>query len=105
MSRLEEIKARADAATEGPWEVEESALNHKIYSNDGIKSRLADIHMGIDNAQFIAHARADVPWLLERLDKAANLLDSNLDGMEWLHERKAVEQFLESLTPKPKDQS
>jgi hypothetical protein len=43
--RLDEIRTRADAATSGPWGVWTS----------------------MDNAAFIAHARSDIPYLLDRL--------------------------------------
>jgi len=49
-SRLDEIEARAHAATEGPWD-----------------------------ADFIAHARTDVPWLIEQVRKRDAALQAVLD--------------------------
>lgn len=48
--RLAEIKARAEAATPGPSMV----LNARLLSGD----------------VFIEHAREDVPWLVEQVERA-----------------------------------
>ena len=61
MNRLNEIEARANAATEGPWE--------GIRYPDGLLGRViggngfgvAEDFPADADAEFIAHARADVP--------------------------------------------
>lgn len=75
MNRLNEIEARANAATEGPWEVDPFIWKpgHPIPSSewlgieaDGpVNGEVARIRLNDDaavrDAEFIAHARADVP--------------------------------------------
>jgi hypothetical protein len=61
MTRLEEIAKRAEAATPGKW---------KPNSNEGYCDRWMFIDQGDGiyirdaDAEFIAHAREDVPYLL-----------------------------------------
>ena len=94
MNRLNEIEARANAATEGPWEWEgEAKAEWEIGANSLVPSRRPDDPVlygygydasGIEvknpaDAEFIAHARADVP------DMAAALravLEIHQDGGE-----------------------
>lgn len=70
--RIAEIRRRARGATPGPWRHEDRyimALRVKSIAELPCGSVR---HMDVDdrNAEFIAHARQDVPWLLERLDEA-----------------------------------
>ena len=82
MSRLNEIEARANAATEGPWEWEgEAKAEWEIGANSLVPSRRPDDPVlygygydasGIEvktpaDAEFIAHARTDVPALVAAL--------------------------------------
>lgn len=62
MKRLNEIEARANAATEGPWEADWRFTGWDISGNedDGLPALIASDAYGED-AEFIAHARADVP--------------------------------------------
>lgn len=69
---IEQIKARAEAATPGPWSHFQT-LSGEAYvgeANDD-DAPLASMHQGIDeqdrNAAFIAHARTDIPLLLEEV--------------------------------------
>ena len=79
MNRLDEIEARANAATEGPWEWEgEAKAEWEEGANSLVPSRRPDdpvlygygydasgIEVSNDaDAQFIAHARTDVPALV-----------------------------------------
>lgn len=74
MTTLDEIQARADAATEGPWEAH---LGHGAWMiQDDSCDDIATVHdrMGIDddpqaeaNATFIINARSDVPALIKAL--------------------------------------
>ena len=64
MNRLNEIEARANAATPGPWEADGSA--HVLTAGDTptFVARCADpdeSDAGVLDAEFIAHARTDVP--------------------------------------------
>ena len=84
MPRLDEIRARCDAATDGPWK-----WGGPAHGNDGNLPHLRDLHgndlcdfgsagayidygtpPSAEDAAFIAHSREDVPWLLEQLDDA-----------------------------------
>ena len=82
MNRLNEIEARANAATEGPWEWEGDAkAEWEIGANSLVPSRRPDDPVlygygydasGIEvkspaDAEFIAHARTDVPALVAAL--------------------------------------
>ena len=70
MIALDEIRARTDGTTIGPWEIQ----GHEIVrESDGLpffQSRwIADIDPDQrENAEFIAHARTDIPKLLAALD-------------------------------------
>lgn len=74
MKRLDEIEARANAATEGPWEVE----HH--YARGVGRYVVSEVHPPVEcegngaggvyrseDAEFIAHARTDVPALVSAL--------------------------------------
>lgn len=74
--QLEEIQARADAATEGPW-FHVKSLDHIFGGintsgvdtdpHDGSTAYVVDHHRCLDaqDADFIAHAREDVPALID----------------------------------------
>lgn len=94
MNRLDEIEARANAATEGPWEWEgEAKAEWEIGANSLVPSRRPDDPVlygygydasGIEvktpaDAEFIAHARTDVPWLLEQVERRDKALEAVLD--------------------------
>ena len=94
MNRLNEIEARANAATEGPWEWEGDAkAEWEEGANSLVPSRRPDDPVlygygydasGIEvktpaDAEFIAHARTDVPWLLEQVERRDKALEAVLD--------------------------
>ena len=57
MNRLNEIEARANAATEGPWDAFMDRIDHPGKSVFAVA-----YDVGCDgDAEFIAHARTDVP--------------------------------------------
>jgi hypothetical protein len=94
MKRVEAIKARADAATPGPWNWEargvwteyEQAIGGPVLDEPGPRDQasgtigyVGDLYpRGFnhpsENMEFVAHARADVPWLLERAAELAKAL-------------------------------
>ena len=92
MNRLNEIEARANAATEGPWEAFGTVIDAITGPGDcrGCSGILSPAHepacyyseiagAGEQDAEFIAHARTDVP------DMAAALravLEIHQDGGE-----------------------
>ena len=69
MKRLDEIEARANAATEGPWNVFVGRIDHPGRS---LVAVAYDVVCDED-ADFIAHARTDVPALVEALQAVLNL--------------------------------
>ena len=86
MNALQEIKARAEAATEGPWlaMTEETGDGENIYYTVEAKSAtpgdyLLDISdtgvHGRADAEFIAHAREDVPRLIAALESVEALAE------------------------------
>ena len=100
MSRLDEIKARADAATDGPWVRDMHSPDMSGRSGWyirgprklGLRSMVLNSRMLPGDAEFIEHAREDVPWLIERIGElngaicwdttclnCSSLLDSNYD--------------------------
>ena len=72
--RLNEIEARANAATEGPWEAYRPNPAYRIYeicstTPQGLDETLAEVsgYNASDDAEFIAHARTDMPDLVAAL--------------------------------------
>ncbi len=81
MSRLDEILERCEKATPGPWDnrCREFCNMEKptsVWSEYGWVARAAHMpHNGnVDNAKFIAASREDVPWLIEKLERALDNL-------------------------------
>jgi hypothetical protein len=78
---LEEIRLRCEAATPGPWVSFVEGRNHSSGSNfiktgEG-KSRGDDIELTgatVADQDFIAHARQDVPKLLNEIARLKALL-------------------------------
>ena len=78
--RLDEIQARADAATDGPWAWEPTSptmsgecWNLRVAGKPGIRFSVTEYQHGPDNAEFIAHARTDVPALVAALRAVLDL--------------------------------
>ena len=81
MTTLEEaltaIRGRERAATLGPWNMNGrgSASAFNVYGADNLPvatSLRNPTHGGPENAEFIAHARTDVPLLLAAVDAVLN---------------------------------
>ena len=75
MNRLDQIEARANAATEGPWEAHGSLIT----SLTGPGGEVAEAS-GQDT-EFIAHARTDVPDMAAALRAVLKLHKE--DGHGW----------------------
>ncbi len=113
MSKLQEIKKRADAATEGPWVCsfvkdgdEIDSFDVSAFVDGPLVCEMDDVsNESKANQQFIAHARADVPWLLERLEEAEYVVELllNPSPTDPVHSLMKADTFLKSLTPKPED--
>ena len=91
MNRLDEIEARANTATEGPWEVNgpdqpwatishgsDSILHayeqhHPYCEGCECGDPRSEVALSDEDAEFIAHARTDMPALLDALEKVLRL--------------------------------
>lgn len=74
--RLDEIRRRTNAATPGPWRVEPDARPdiHTVstkggYMNGGHLATMAKYDRSQDDAAFVAHAREDIMFLLDMVDR------------------------------------
>ena len=79
--RLQEIKARCEAATEGPWGLFKEAGADIIGNTEII---ILEICCGIRthatlrefNTDFIAHARQDLPDCLDEIERMKSLVEA-----------------------------
>ena len=78
MNRLNEIEARANAATEGPWDL---IGGGEYVTPVGIMVAPDDGGVNGADAEFIAHARTDVPALVAALRAVLKLHKE--DGHGW----------------------
>lgn len=94
--QLQVIKERADKAACSPWEFRDENEGTEYFpfwviSKDGADSGewLAEVHVGdVSDAEFIAHAREDVPALIAEVERLqADLSQSKKDCVE-LHNEK-----------------
>ncbi len=87
---LDAIRARADAATPGPWDCERPNQAYRIYelssqSPQGLNETLAEIS-GFNasaDAEFITHARTDIPALLAEVDQLRKIVSDVLHVLSW----------------------
>ena len=108
--RIAEIKARCEAATRGPWEwnpenfkggwsgitgkdgVDVLFPNHCNDGDDGY-AWFEDIPNNKD-ADFIANAREDIPFLLGQIDRLKMMLDAAAAGQETMQKQWAEMEML-----------
>ena len=64
---LDEIKARALAATPGPWERSTQVVFGPTFRTI--------VYASVDTAEFIAHARTDIPRLVKALERCMEQRD------------------------------
>lgn len=104
--RLAEIAERASKATQGPWtRLKTQAIAYgKVLDNRIGYSRIAKgggevirdtSDMNRFDVQFIAHSRADVPWLLEEIERlqAKWERDANQNEMHQSRMAEEIERF------------
>mgnify|MGYP003517121516 FL=1 len=74
-SQLDAIKARAEAATEGPWRVRTDYIPGVIEVEGPTASNDYVAELSADKAdlEFIAHSRADIPALVAAVEAALNM--------------------------------
>ena len=99
MSRLDEIKARADAATEGPWVRDMHSPDMSGRSGWyirgprklGLRSMVLNSRMLSGDAEFVEAAREDVPWLVDQVESLERWKFEAYEVMSGLRElRKAL---------------
>jgi hypothetical protein len=70
VSPLDEIEARAEKATPGPWVDGHGVSGGFVAYHGGDEPEAVCINVGCDDGDFIAHARTDIPALLATLELA-----------------------------------
>jgi len=69
------IRARANAATKGPWfwQANNKGYPQQILANDDGLTLVAEMYIGPEHfpteAEFIAHARTDIPVLCDEVER------------------------------------
>lgn len=88
MSRLDEIKARAEAATEGPWSFDWSEGEVPVFYGQTTKiSGTFSVEANtIEDAAFIEASREDVPWLVEQVERLERWKVEAIEVMSGLRE-------------------
>ena len=104
--RIDAIKARCEAATAGPWRAIErgnSVISHGVvtvaYDSRPQQNVCAGISPKTGNAAFIAYAREDIPYLLERIaeleaeiaSREQSGIDDHNEMHHWRDRAKAAE--------------
>jgi hypothetical protein len=92
--QLEEIRARAEAATEGPWYyggdtrvAQEMFQNHELIVSPTYPIiEFEPSEQGEADAEFAAAARTDVPALLDEIDRLNKRLDKTHDDLTRIHD-------------------
>ncbi len=89
MSRLEEIRARVEAAAPGPWFTDPSERcmigGGDIQDINWTGPWIAETYTS-DDSDFIAHAREDVPYLLSDLARVTAERDEALETLRGVRE-------------------
>lgn len=93
--RLEEIKARCEAATKGPWDYD--GMHPEINAPDewGMIISMLRMHPGDEilddfghafnpDFEFIANARDDIPWLLTQLAEREREIERMQEAQRWI---------------------
>lgn len=81
--RLAEIEARVAAATPGPWRTWNDGHVGCIDGHIGgifAPTAGSQSYRRMPDARFVAHAREDVPWLIERLREAHTTIRALVGG-------------------------
>lgn len=100
---IAQMRERANAATEGPWVCDLNGnYENRVAETDTMhicSTAKVNIDQTLDDAEFIAHARTDLPAVLELLEKAIEMAEqivaADYRGNEPVGYRKARE-FLSS---------
>lgn len=91
-ARLAEIRARAEAATAGPLTIEYCGKEATVFRESGRSIAWSetghDASMGVADAEFLTAARADVLWLLAKVDRLTGERDRAQALADRLHEER-----------------
>ena len=71
---IEEIKARESKATPGPWNFITVCSDEEVWIERDVYNPHAKEHMTGEDADFIVHAREDVPALVEAFEANGDML-------------------------------
>lgn len=76
--RIAEIRERAEKATPGPW-------NHSYYNSvSSAYNNIGDMNTE-GNAEFIAHSREDIEWLLSQLAASQSKMTDKQTGYRFYY--------------------
>ena len=92
---FEEIKAREQAATPGPWKHEYTTDGAYVHDGDAVICRCTQLG---DDAAFIAHARTDTPALIAALREAQDENTKLISEVQNSHNEIALELACEDET-------
>ena len=88
--QLNEIETRVEAATPGPWMLIDRDIDWwYVETPEGLLATCnpsGEAIIGIEDAAFVAHARTDIPRLIEevrRLRTKVTALDEELSEASW----------------------
>jgi hypothetical protein len=74
MDRLEEIQEREQKVTGGEWHISNDPSYPGIYTQLFYDGETRKVYICLEteanDAEFIAYARSDIPWLLDQLAQA-----------------------------------
>lgn len=80
---IQEIRERHAASTPGEWYPNRDGSFHDVRIHDDDPSTLVDGMvaglMEATDAEFIAHAHQDVPWLLAEIERLESQLDAAME--------------------------
>jgi len=105
MTLIEAIRKREKAATEGPWKYRRFGDVHLVADHGGRdivlnrpfgigNDRLINPLMpGVPNADFIAHARTDIPYLLTLVEKLSGAFQQTHESISKLINARPVSEY------------
>lgn len=91
MTRLEEIRARLDKATPGPWEARVNDLTDEVIIEHEQEYRwqvawIADTYKrdwAMPDADLIANAPADLAWALSEIERLSKIVEDAVKVLRW----------------------
>lgn len=96
LARLQEIEARVERATPGRWRAHRNSWEYcSVYDGPDHGALIATFQTDADcgeedvserampDAEFCAHAREDVPWLIGRVKHLEEMNDRQGDALDW----------------------